>query len=76
VAGSKTIMTCRGLEISVEFDESHFVGAGMYLFASVLERFFALYTSINSFTQLVARTRQPEAILKRWQPRAGNRTLL
>jgi type VI secretion system protein ImpG len=76
VAGSKTIMTCRGLEISVEFDESHFVGAGMYLFASVLERFFALYASINSFTQLVARTRQPEAILKRWQPRAGNRTLL
>ena len=76
VAGSKTVMTCRGLEVSVEFDQTHFVGAGAYLFASVLERFFALYASINSFTQLVARTRNPEAILKRWQPRAGNRTLL
>ena len=42
----------------------------------LLERFLGLYVSINSFCQLVARTKQREGILKRWPPRAGERTLL
>ena len=65
-----------GLEVTVEFDETHYVGTSAFLLASVLERFLGLYASINSFTQLVARTRQREGILKRWPPRAGERTLL
>ena len=44
--------------------------------ATVIERFLALYTSINSFSQFVATTRQREGILKRWAPRAGEKTLL
>lgn len=67
---------CLGLEVELEFDESLYVGSGVFLFASVLERFLGLYTSINSFTRLVARVRQREGILKRWPPRAGDRTLL
>jgi type VI secretion system protein ImpG len=67
---------CRGLEVSVEFDEEKFVGSGVFLFASVLEKFFGLYTSLNSFTQLVATTQQREQILKRWPPRAGEQILL
>jgi type VI secretion system protein ImpG len=67
---------CRGVEVTVEFDEQKFVGPGVYLFACVLERFLGLYASINSFTQLVARTRQREGPLKRWPPRAGERPLL
>ena len=43
------------------------------LFASVLERFFGLYASVNSFTQLLARYRQRDGILKRWPPRAGDK---
>jgi len=61
----------RGLEIEVELDEDKFPGAGAFLFASVLERFLGLYTSINSFTQTVARGRHEHGILKQWPPRAG-----
>jgi type VI secretion system protein ImpG len=67
---------CRGLEVSVEFDEEKYVGAGVFLFSSVLEKFFGLYTSVNSFTQLVAKTRQREEPLKKWPPRAGEQILL
>ena len=34
------------------------------LFASMLERFFALTASVNSFTQLVAKFRQRDGVLK------------
>jgi type VI secretion system protein ImpG len=66
----------RGLEVTVEFDEQKYVGAGLYLFACVLERFLGLYVSVNSFCRFVARTRQSEAPLKRWPPRAGEQPLL
>lgn len=66
----------RGLETTVEFDEDRFAGGGVYLFASVLERFLGLYVSVNSFNQLVATVRNREGILKRWAPRAGDRQLL
>lgn len=66
----------RGLEVTLEFDEQRYVGTGVYLFACVLERFLGLYASINSFTQLVARTRQGEGYFKKWPPRAGEQQLL
>ncbi|HEV3383225.1 MAG TPA: type VI secretion system baseplate subunit TssF, partial [Gemmata sp.] len=66
----------RGLEIALELDETKFVGASGVLFATVLERFFGLYASVNSFTQLVARYRQRDGILKRWPPRAGDKPVV
>jgi type VI secretion system protein ImpG len=42
----------------------------------VLKKFFELHTSLNSFTQLVAKTRQREEVLKKWPPRAGDQILL
>lgn len=66
----------RGLEVSLELDEPQFIGSGVFLFAAVLERFLGLYASINSFSQLTARTRQREGVLKRWPPRAGEQILL
>ncbi len=66
----------RGLETTIEFDEEQYVGSGLFLFASVLERFLGLYASINSFNQLVANTKQREGQFKRWQPRAGEHILL
>lgn len=66
----------RGVEVSLEFDERQYVGSGVFLLASVLERFFALYASINSFSQTVLYTRQREGVVKRWQPRAGEQILL
>jgi type VI secretion system protein ImpG len=66
----------RGIETTMEFDETQFVGSGVFLFASVLERFLGLYASVNSFTQLVAKSEQREGVLKRWPPRAGEMSLL
>jgi type VI secretion system protein ImpG len=67
---------CRGLEITVEFDEQKYVGTGAFLFACVLERFLGLYASINSFSQLVARNKQGEAPFKKWPPRAAELQLI
>jgi len=66
----------RGVEVTVVFDEEKFVGAGLYLFASILERFLAQYVSVNSFSQMVAKTIQQKEILKQWLPRSGNQVLL
>jgi type VI secretion system protein ImpG len=67
---------CRGIEVTVEFDEPKYIGRGVFLFASVLERFLGLYASINSFSQLIARTKQGEGFLKKWPPRAADLQLL
>ena len=67
---------CRGIEVTVEFDEAQYVGSGVYLFAAVLEKFLGLYASLNSFVQLIARTKQREEPLHRWPPRAGEQILL
>jgi type VI secretion system protein ImpG len=67
---------CRGLRVTVDFDREHFAGTNPYLLAAVLERFLALYVSINSFSQLVARMPPDEELLSQWPPRAGDQILL
>ncbi|MDT8273774.1 MAG: type VI secretion system baseplate subunit TssF, partial [Desulfomonilia bacterium] len=67
---------CRGMHVSLTLDEDKFVGAGLFLFASVLERFLAQYVSVNSFIQLEVKTLQKKEVLKKWPPRNGNRILL
>ncbi len=66
----------RGLETTLTMDEEEFVGSGMFLFASVLERFFGLYSSLNSFNQTVLRTKQREEDVKIFVPRTGEQVLL
>lgn len=66
----------RGRRVDLELDEEQFAGAGAYLFANVLEHFFGLYASINSFSTLVARTRQRKRGLREWPARAGWKPLL
>ena len=66
----------RGVDVHIEFDESRFANHGLYLFASVIERFLGLYCSINAFTQLTARTQQREGIWIQWPPRAAQKILL
>jgi type VI secretion system protein ImpG len=65
----------RGLEIAITFDEVAFQGTGAFPLASVLERFFARYVSLNSFTETVARTLDRGEIA-RWPARIGNRPLV
>jgi type VI secretion system protein ImpG len=72
VNASEGVISARGTRIELQLDEDQFVGGGVYLFASVLERFLALYTGINSFTQLVLTTTQRKGVVKEWPPRAGH----
>ena len=67
---------CRGIEVNLLFDEELYVGGSALLFGSVLNRFFALYASVNSFTQLVIRTKQRDGIWKQWPPITGEQTVL
>jgi type VI secretion system protein ImpG len=66
----------RGRRVDVTFDEEQYAGAGVYLFASVLERFFGMYASVNSFTTLVARSTKRKEVVRAWPPRAGWKSLV
>jgi len=66
----------RGLRIEMELDEDQFTGGGAFLFANVLERFFGLAVSPNSFTQLSVTTPQRKGGLHEWQPRSGRKLLV
>lgn len=65
-----------GFEITLEFDQSLYVGSSPFLLGSVLERFFALYVTANSFTQLIIKEQSQEEIWKKWPPRSGQKILL
>lgn len=74
VRSGGSFAVCRGLEVQIEFDESRF--RGVYLLASVLERFLGLYANINSFSKLVATSRQREKVIHAWSPRTAEQVLL
>ena len=66
----------RGRRVDLELDEEQFTGAGVYLFASVLEHFLGLYASVNSLSVLSVRTTQRKGVIREFPPRAGWRALL
>jgi type VI secretion system protein ImpG len=76
VISDNDISFLRGTRVEMKFDEGQFVGGSVYLFASVLEHFLGLWASLNSFSQLVARTPQRKEVLREWPPRAGRQILL
>jgi len=76
ITSEEGVSFVRGRRVEIEFDEEQFTGAGVYLFASLLERFLGHYVSLNSFTILAARTRQRKEVLRQWQPRTGDRVLI
>ena len=67
---------CRGMEVEIELDDRQLTGSSAYLFASVLEYFFGLYCSINSFTRVLVKQKSKEGYLKKCPPRAGEKILL
>jgi type VI secretion system protein ImpG len=66
----------RGTEIRLTVDEQSFVGTGLHLFAQVLDRFFALYAHINSFTQLKLVSSRSGEVLVACPRRSGEEPLL
>ncbi|GHC69522.1 type VI secretion system baseplate subunit TssF [Limoniibacter endophyticus] len=65
-----------GTDVRLEFDPAAIDRASAYLFASVLDRFFALYASINSFTRLTATLKGHSRPIASWPARAAMRPLL
>ena len=66
----------RGTLVEMELDERQFTGASAFLFGTVIERFLAGYSSMNSFAQLCVRTNLRKEPLNTWPPRAGSQVLL
>lgn len=67
---------CRGLQVQVKLDEERLRSTGLFLLASVLERFLAGYCTINSFVETAVTTVNGDGELRRWAPRSGNRILV
>jgi type VI secretion system protein ImpG len=66
----------RGTEVAVELQEDHFAGAGdLYLFATLLNEFFALHATLNSYTRLTVHGVQRGEVY-RWPARTGKRILV
>jgi len=64
----------RGISIQLTVQRERFAGHCLYLFASVLDRFFALYSSLNSFTQLTVQfEHEYEGREWSWPARSGER---
>ena len=76
IEGEHGLSFARGHRVEVGFDEDQFAGGSVYLFASVLERFLGLYTGLNSFCILAARTRQRKEVMREWPARAGWKALV
>jgi len=73
--GQGPVCLIRGIEVNLECDESAFQGTGAFLLGVVLERFFAKYVAINSFTETTLRTLQRGEIV-RWPMKSGQRPVL
>jgi type VI secretion system protein ImpG len=76
VGSGQRLAFVRGTEVELEFDEDQYIGSGIYLLASLLERFFGLYCAVNSFTRLKVTTKQRERMLAQWPPRTGEAILV
>ena len=65
----------RGLEVNVEFDESFYEGTGVYVLGVVLQKFFAKYVSVNSFTETVIHS-PDRGEIARWPAMSGKRRVI
>ncbi|MTJ83165.1 MAG: type VI secretion system baseplate subunit TssF [Telmatospirillum sp.] len=66
---------CRGIDIVLTIDAARSGAIGAFLPAAILERFFALYVSINSFTRVTLLDKGRPEPLKRWPARIGDRLI-
>jgi len=66
----------RGLHTQIDLLEDRFASEGeLYLFASVLEEFLALYVTVNAFSQVTVRGTQKGEVYE-WRPRVGKQLLI
>ena len=63
-----------GIAIRLGIDEHAFVGSSIYLFAQVLQRYFAMNSQLNCFTQLTLLSRRSGEELMRCPPCSAKTT--
>jgi len=69
----------RGTQVNLLIEDENFAGDSAWLFSCVLNQFFGMYTSINSFTRLYSTTISREAQDQErwtWPPQTGSRALI
>jgi type VI secretion system protein ImpG len=76
IPGREFASFARGVEVAMTFDETYYVGSNLFLFASILERFFAHFCAPNSFVKFRMLTKQQEGEVAQWPPRAGETALI
>lgn len=72
VPGLDRMAVARGLRIHLKLDDAGFENSRLFLFAAVVERFLAEFTTVNSFTETQVET-PLEGMVARWPPRIGRR---
>jgi type VI secretion system protein ImpG len=63
-----------GTRLTLTLDEGCYAGSSLFLFATVLERFFGHRCGPNQFVQMEMATLQREGTVARWPPRNGAAT--
>jgi len=76
VRGATGSGLCRGVDVEVWLEGDKLVGFGSYLFASVLENFFGLFATINSFTRSTVYLEGSKVLLLKGKPKAGHLPLM
>ena len=66
----------QGLSITLTIHEVPFTGQGCFILASVLNEFFSLYASLNSFTELTLISTQSDGVWKKWPAQIGSQCLV
>lgn len=66
----------QGTEIQLVFSRPRYAGTSIYLFSAVLDRFFAQFAQLNSFTRLRIRLAGHNRDYHVWPARAGERELV
>lgn len=63
-----------GIAIRMTVDEQAFAGSSLYVFAQVMDRYFAMNAQLNCFTQLTLVSAQTGQEIIRCQPRTAEQT--
>jgi len=67
----------RGKFVEIALDERRFTSTGAFLFGNIIERFLALYTSLNSFSQLsLTSSMRGDRVIHTWPPRSGAKIVI
>jgi type VI secretion system protein ImpG len=65
-----------GNDIELTFTSEHYSGSDVFFFCTILDRVFAQFAAINSFTRLSVRFKDQNGIYHTWPSRAGKVPLI